>query len=159
MRRRLTPWELGERRKQRKLILQRNEHMRRINDRLNWIRSERLVIGDCTDLASFKKLPQHEQGVRLLKRVAYLFGRQAFDPHKGPPDVFGEPGPGELALGFYLDELRDADLYLLTYPWYEIVDAGYAAETHPGSGMYEITAKGWEVVESKLVEVDFEMPF
>ena len=159
MRRKSTPGELSERRKHRKQLLRRNEEMRQINARLNWIRSERLVIGDCTQLASFKDLPQHEQGVRLLKRIAFLFGKQTFDPHKEPPNIWGQPDRGGLALGFFPYELRDAGLYILTYPWSEIVRTGYVAEAPPGSGMYEITAEGWVVVESKPVEVDFEMPF
>jgi hypothetical protein len=97
--------------------------------------------------------------VRLLKRIAFLFGKQTFDPHKEPPNIWGQPDRGGLALGFFPYELRDAGLYILTYPWSEIVRTGYVAEAPPGSGMYEITAEGWVVVESKPVEVDFEMPF
>ncbi len=155
IKRKATPQELRERRKAR---LKGIREQQRIKDHWNLIRSERLVIGDCTNLGSFKDLPRHEQGVRFLKRLAFIFGKQTFDPHKVPWSFAGSTG---LACGFKHDEVRDAELYLLTYPWSEIACAGYVAEAPPGSGMYEITPTGWVVVESKPVECndDFDPPF
>ncbi len=118
---------------------------------LEWKSRERIIIGNCTDLSSFKDLPRIEQSVRLLKRLAFLFGKRTFNPHK-PVDIWGHTLLRGLADGFR-DEMQDAEAYLLTYPWSEIVRAGYVAEAPPGSGMYEITAEGW-VVESKPVEID-----
>jgi hypothetical protein len=151
LKRKATSQELRERRKAR---LKGIREQQRIEHHWNLIRSERLVIGDCTNLGSFKDLPRHEQAVRLLKRLAFLFGKQSFDPHKVPVwvDTY-DPSRG-LASGFEEKEREDANLYLLTYPWSEITCAGYVAEGPPASGMYEITAKGRGVVESNAVEVD-----
>jgi hypothetical protein len=52
--RKATPFELKMRRKAR---LKWITEQQRIEHRWKLIRSERLVIGDCSDLVSFKELP------------------------------------------------------------------------------------------------------
>jgi len=103
------------------------------------------------NLSSFKDLPRHEQGVMLLKRLACLVPRgQTFDPHSTVDWRNGRPERYGLATGFPRNELKKADSYLLTYPWSEIVLAGYVAEAHPGSRWYRITDEGWAVVMSYI---------
>ena len=53
------------------------------------------------NLGFFKELPRHDQGVMLLKRLAYLFPRgQTFDPYSVPVWIQGRPNPNGLADGF-----------------------------------------------------------
>jgi hypothetical protein len=132
----------------------KNPERVRYLDYRSWERHGRFVNGHCTNLDSFKDLPRHEQGVMLLKRLAVLFGKQTFDPQQVPVEIGACVNSDGLAFGFPPSELRDAHLYLLTDPWSEIACAGYVAEAPLGSGMYEITAKGWVEVESKPVKVD-----
>ena len=115
----------------------------------------RFVFGEeATNLGAFKDLPRHEQGVMLLRRLAYLVPRgQTFDPHHVRGGSISSDDSAELAYSFPPSELRDANLYLLTYPWSEIVRAGYVAEAPPGSERFEITAEGWAVVMSYISPV------
>jgi hypothetical protein len=109
--------------------------------------NERQINCKCGNLSSFKDLQRREQGMLLLKRVAFLFGKQTFDPYKALANIGGYTHSNELVRGFASNEQRDAELYLLTYPWSEIMCSGYVAEAPPGSGMYEITAKGWVAIQ------------
>jgi hypothetical protein len=108
----------------------------------------RLINRHCGTLGGFKDLPLHEQSMLLLERLEVLFGKQTFDPN-------GHTASQRLAEGFAYREERDAYLYVLTDPWSEVVRAGYVAEAPPGSGMYEITAKGFVAIHAD----DDKMPF
>jgi hypothetical protein len=119
---------------------------------------------EAANLAFFKGYFRHSQGVMLLKRLAYLFPQgQTFDRHV-PVWIPGRrtptPNPNGLAYHFPTNELSEADRYLQIDVWWELVGNGYVAEAPPQSGKYEITDKGWEVVESNTVEVEGDgLPF
>ena len=98
---------------------------------------------EVNDLGSFKDLPRREQGLMLLRRLAYLFPHRRF-LDIGQVNCFDNWD--EVVYGFPASELRDASLYLRTYPWSEIVRAGYVAEAPRGMSEYQITALGWAVV-------------
>jgi hypothetical protein len=153
-----SPSELRQQRKARLKFIKYAQEIARIDDlRL----SAKLVIGDCASLGSFRESPRHEQDVRLLKRLAVLFPQgQTFDPHRVPVETDGLNNRNGLAFGFPPGELRDANLYILTYLWPEIVRTGYVAEAPPGSGRYQITDEGWGVVEGiKFRGDDGYLPF
>jgi hypothetical protein len=104
------------------------------------------------NLGSFKVLCQSDQDMLLLRHLALLFGERTFDPYKAPEEITGFVSTKGLA--YSSAELQEAHLYLLTNPWSAIVSEGFVSEAPTGSGMYEITAKGWVMVESNTFEVD-----
>ena len=106
------------------------------------------------NLGSLKVLAPREQDVLLLRHLAALFGKRTFDPHKVPEEICGFVFTKGLA--YSSAELQKAHLYVLTYLWPRIVGAGLVTEAPPRSGMFEITAKGWAVVEDPE---DYFLPF
>jgi hypothetical protein len=97
------------------------------------------------NLGSLKVLAPREQDVLLLRHLAILFEKRTFDPHKVPEEICGFAFTKGLA--YSSAEMQEAHLYLLTCLWPRIVDAGLVTEAPLTSGMYEITAEGWAVVE------------
>ena len=112
------------------------------------------MMATSPSLSFFKETGGLARPVMLLRHLALVFGKRAFDPHKEPEEVCGFVFTKGLA--YTSAELQEAHLYILTDSWPWIVDQGYVAEAPPGSGMYEITAWGWARVESPF---DFDMPF
>ena len=123
------------------------DRRREYEDRLRRADDARSIMPISPNLGSFKDLGHGEQGVMLLNHLALLFGKQTFDPRKVPEEICGFVFKKGLA--YSSAELQDAHRYLLTYPWSAIAYADFVAEAPPGSGMYEITAEGWAMVESK----------
>jgi hypothetical protein len=130
--------------RQRKLLERRR---REFEDHFKRVNYERSIMAISPNLGSFKYLGQGEQGVMLLNHLALLFGKRTFDPHKAPEEICGFVFTKGLA--YSSAELQDAHVYLLTHPLSWIAYGGFVAEAPPGSGMYEITDKGWALVESK----------
>jgi len=137
--------------RQRRLLEQRR---REYEDNLRRVDHERSIMAIFPNLGSFKYLWQGDQDVMLLNHLALLFGKRTFDPHKVPEEICGFVFTKGVA--YSSAELQDAHLYLLTYPWSRIKGGGFVAEASPGSGMYEITAKGWAVVEDPD---EYSLPF
>jgi hypothetical protein len=127
---------------QRDLLRQRRREYEDYFRRVNY---ERSIMAISPNLGSLKVLAPREQDVLLLRHLAPLFGKRTFDSHKVPEEICGFVFTKGLA--YSSAELQEAHLYLLTYLWPRIVGAGLVTEAPPRSGMYEITAEGWAVVE------------
>ena len=137
--------------RQRNLLSRRR---REYEDNLRRVDCARSMMATSPNLGSLKVLAPREQDVLLLRHLAPLFGKRTFDPHKVPEKICGFVFTKGLA--YSSAELQEAHLYVLTYLWPRIVGAGLVAEAPPGSGMYEITAEGWAVVEDPD---DYYLPF
>ena len=107
-------------------------------------------------LASLGDLSPHDQGAFLLIRLAKVFPRSMTF---SKADLFwcdvDRPDPYGLAAGIPRQEQRRAVQHFLTYPWREIVHAGYVSKASAGSGEYEVTEKGWALVARNRIEVDW----
>ena len=117
--------------------------------------SPHLIPNVICSLADLKDLSLHDQGLFLLSRIPLLaprgktfWGVGLFRHERNRPD------PNWLAPGIPKYEIRMTIIHLLCDPWREIVRNGYVAEAPPGNGWYEITDKGWAVLESHSVKVD-----
>jgi len=112
-------------------------------------------------LAYLEDLSLHDQGLFLLSRLATFFPRgKTF----WKIDVFRREGsippPNWLAPGIPKYEIRMTIHHLSFYAWNEILHNGWVAEAPPVSGWYEITDKGWEVVESNTCPCEGDgLPF
>jgi hypothetical protein len=71
-------------------------------------------------------------------------------------DQIYSPDPNGLAPGLGNGEARDGVHLLLGEAWDEIARTGYIAEAPPGTGEYEITDKGWAVVQRNRVKDDID---
>src|SRR6266852_9255346 len=75
-----------------------------------------LISAVAPNLAELKKLPIHDQGMLLLKRLAFHFPRESFSPWNLSRQGYGMPDPGSLAIGFPEPEIAETVLYLLDAP-------------------------------------------
>src|SRR5258707_9696176 len=76
-------------------------------------------------LPKLKKLPIHDQGMLLLKRLAFHFPREAFSPWNLSRQGYSTADPGSLATGFPAAEIAETVLYLLDAPLRHIQREGY----------------------------------
>jgi hypothetical protein len=120
-------------------------------DRLEKAKS---MMANSPNLGSLKVLTPRAQDVLFLRHLALLFEKRTFDPHKVPEEICGFAFTKGLV--YSSAELQEAHLYLLTDLWPRMVEAGLVTEVPPGSGIYEITAKGWAVVEDPW---EYYLPF
>ncbi len=101
-----------------------------------------LISAVAPTLAELKKLPIHDQGMLLLKRLAFHFPRESFSPWNLSRQGYGMPDPGSLATGFPEPEIAETVLYLLDAPLRYIQREGYIAERLSRDGFFDITADG-----------------
>jgi hypothetical protein len=106
------------------------------------VRSPNLISAIAPTLAELKKLPIHDQGVLLLKRLDFHFPSQSFSPWNLSRQGHGMPDPGSLATGFPEAEIPETVLYLLDAPLRYIQKEGYIAERLSRDGFFDITTDG-----------------
>jgi hypothetical protein len=109
-------------------------------------RSPNLISAVAPTLSELKKLPTHDQGILLLKRLAFHFPRESFSPFNLSRQGYGMPDPGSLATGFPENEIAETVLYLLDAPLRSIQREGYVAERLSRDGFFDITPEGWTEV-------------
>ncbi|MBB6144309.1 hypothetical protein HNQ77_002261 [Silvibacterium bohemicum] len=109
-------------------------------------RSPNLISAVAPTLAELKKLPIQDQGVLLLKRLAFHFPREPFSPWNLSRQDYNTNDPGCLATGFPETEIAETVLYLLDAPLRSIQKEGYIAERLSRDGFFDITTDGWAEV-------------
>jgi len=106
-------------------------------------------------LACLGDLSHYDQGLFLLTRLSKVFPQNMTF---SKVDLFwcevDRPDPYGLAAGIPRHEQRRAVQHLLTYPWREMVQAGYVPKALADSELIKITDEGWAVVERNRVKVD-----
>ena len=112
------------------------------------------IASVATNLAEFRKLPQHVQGRALLKALADRFPRGTFNRENLLLEPYNTTDPEGFALGLPEGERHDAVRYLFGSPWRFLINDGFIAVTK--NDFYEITPEG--LVEAaddiKAVRVD-----
>lgn len=112
------------------------------------------IASVATDLAEFRKLPQHVQGRALLKALADRFPRGTFNRENLLLEPYNTTDPEGFALGLPEGERHDAVRYLFGSPWRFLISDGFIAVTK--NDFYEITPEGLAEAEDdiKAVRVD-----
>lgn len=109
-----------------------------------------------SSLECLEELSLRHQSLFLLKRLALRFPRDKtfWRDALYLPQSLSVPDPEELAPGLPMNERQMAVHYLLDEPWEEIERNGYVNKAPRGLRWYEISAKGWAVVDSMTLEFD-----
>ena len=126
-----------------RMMLGRKRELEAFVSRARYVES---MMATSPSLSFFKEIGNLARPVMLLRHLALVFGKRTFDPHKAPEEICGFVFTKGIADSSA--ELQEAHLYILTDSWPTLVFERFVAEAPPGSGMYEITAHGWAMVES-----------